>query len=279
MNKEKNFNRYVSVIEIEVSSFCNRKCSFCGNSFIDRFSEHHIMEHSIYASLLGTLKKIGYAGVVNFNRYNEPFAEKVILERIAMAREYLGRKVTLMCFTNADYLDKEYFSKIERSGLDILYMQDYSDETDKDVIINRLLEMKNKISNSDCEIKCYENLIECRLLHTMMNEVCIQHRFFEKCGNPRGGVLPQFEVEKCDKPCYSPAFTVVIDYNGNVMPCCNLRSDCKEHEKYVLGNIEKENIVDIYFSNKAMKFRNNLLIGKRPKVCSFCHDTKKDWKK
>lgn len=279
MNKGKAFNRHVSVIEIENSSFCNRKCSFCGNTYIDRYSQHHIMEEDVYIKFLENLREINYTGVLNFNRYNEPFAEKIILERIAMARKILGNEVTLMCFSNGDYLDADYFSQIEEMGLDILYIQDYSKETDKNIIINRLLQMKERISNSDYEIKCYENMIECRILDTTMKEACIQHRFLEKCGNPRGGMLSQFETDIYEEPCYSPSFTVVIDYNGNVMPCCNLRSDCEEHKKYILGNIKENNIVDIYFSDVALNFRNSLLLGKRPRICRFCQDSKKEWKK
>lgn len=178
MNKGKVFSRHVSVIEIEISSFCNRKCSFCGNTYIDRYSLHHIMEEEIYISFLNNLREINYTGVLNFNRYNEPFAEKIILERIAMARNLLGNEVTLMCFSNGDYLDANYCSQIEKVGLDILYIQDYSNETDKNVIINKLIQIKNRISNSDFEIKYYENMIECRLLDTTMKEICIQHRFF-----------------------------------------------------------------------------------------------------
>lgn len=279
MNKGKVFNRHVSVIEIEISSFCNRKCSFCGNTYIDRYSQHHIMEEEVYVGFLEKLKEINYTGVLNFNRYNEPFAEKVILDRIAIARDLLGNKATLMCFSNGDFLDAEYFSQIQETGLDILHIQDYSNETDKNVIINSLLQIKDKINSSDYEIKCHESMIECRLFDTTMKEVCIQHRFFEKCGNPRGGILAQFETEIYDEPCYSPSFTIVIDYNGNVMPCCNLRSDSEEHKKYILGNIKRDNIVDIYFSDKALNFRNSLLLGRRPRACRFCQDSKKEWKR
>ena len=279
MNREKMFNRYVSVVEIENTSFCNRTCSFCSNAHIDRHSQHHVMDKGIYTRFLLNLKEAGYAGVLNFNRYNEPFAEKIILERITLAHNILGDKVTLMCFSNADYLNEEYMSQIMESGLNILYLQEYSDETNKDRIIHKLIEIKEKLGNFEYELRCSENMIECKLLNTMMREVCIQHRFFEKCGNPRGGTVSQFKKTVCEGSCYSPTFTIVIDYNGNVMPCCHLRSDCEEHKDYIIGNISEDNIVNIYFSDAAMKFRNDLLLGKRPAVCMFCHDSKKDWKR
>jgi len=61
-----------------------------------------------------------------------------------------------------------------------------------------------------------------------------------------------------------------IDFNGEVMPCCNLRSDFEPHAPYSIGNINDESLIDIFFSEKARTFRRSL-IDDEPKKFP-CHD-------
>ena len=47
-------------IEIEVFSYCNRKCWFCPNSFIDRRTENLIMPEEKYLNILQQLKDMNF---------------------------------------------------------------------------------------------------------------------------------------------------------------------------------------------------------------------------
>lgn len=69
------FKQSVKLIEIEVASFCNRKCWFCPNSFVDR-TQNVRFDESVYAKIIKDLAQIDYSGMLNFHRFNEPLADK-----------------------------------------------------------------------------------------------------------------------------------------------------------------------------------------------------------
>ena len=68
--------------------------------------------------------------------------------------------------------------------------------------------------------------------------------------------------------------TIVVDHTGDVMPCCHLRSDYEGHTPYILGNINKNSITEVYGGSKAKAFRKRLLAGDRPTCCQYCGDNK-----
>jgi radical SAM protein with 4Fe4S-binding SPASM domain len=78
-----------------------------------------------------------------------------------------------------------------------------------------------------------------------------------------------------------PTYFIGIDYNGNAMPCCNMRSDYDEHQPFILGNIAEQSLEEIYNSNKAAAIRKLTstgipdadaieLIGAEKYPCMFC---------
>ena len=69
------------------------------------------MDQAIYLKILEDLASINYQGVITYSRYNEPLADKIILERISQARKILPQAI-LYSHTNGDYLDKEYLTTI-----------------------------------------------------------------------------------------------------------------------------------------------------------------------
>lgn len=275
MDKYQLFSKYVKVIEIENTSYCNRQCSFCGNFYIDRRSQKYIMPEEQYKKLIDDLASVNYKGVINFNRYNEPFADRIILKRIRMAHDKL-KNVTLMCFSNSDFLNASYLDEIRETGLNILNIQLYSEQPlDYATAIEEINKIRIRLGNHSFMDNPTKNkeIIEYKLNYENMN-VFIQYRNFSIIGNSRGGIVSQYIKEEVKGPCYHPIIVMAIDYNGNVMPCCHLRSDYKLHKEFVLGNIFDNSIIDIYSSNEAKKFRKMLLISNRPDVCKFCNDNK-----
>jgi radical SAM protein with 4Fe4S-binding SPASM domain len=84
----------------------------------------------------------------------------------------------------------------------------------------------------------------------------------------RGGSLEGGRIRRA--PCLDPQFFIGIDYNGSVMPCCNMRSDYKLHRPFILGNVKKDSLLDILYSKKARDLRSRLEIGDFPDPCKFC---------
>ena len=76
-----------------------------------------------------------------------------------------------------------------------------------------------------------------------------------------------------DYPCLDPAYFLAIDYDGSVMPCCQMRHDNPEHKDFILGNVAKDKIEDILQSKKYIEILGNtsLCTGKDlPLPCQHC---------
>jgi radical SAM protein with 4Fe4S-binding SPASM domain len=75
-------------------------------------------------------------------------------------------------------------------------------------------------------------------------------------------------------PCFSLFHTLDVEYNGRVMPCCNLLSDHRLHGRYCLGTITGEvgSLFAAYFSREAARWRKSMMNfqPKRP-PCDQCH--------
>ncbi len=260
------------VIEIETFSYCNRQCWFCPNSFIDRHTLNILMDENLYLKILNELKEIDYKDIITFSRYNEPFADRIILKRLKQARNILP-KVQLYTHSNGDYLTKNYLDEIARAGLNTLKWQYYlqkNEEFNPEKILNNMdkriknlnltYEIINKDSNSVNLKVNYPNIdIEYQALNFAQN------------GCNRGDTLDTISAYDRKSPCYVPFEALYIDYNGKVMPCCNLRSDIEAHNSFIMGDANKQTLAEIFTSNKMVNLRRNL-IGNSKKIapCNSC---------
>src|SRR5688572_22288689 len=76
------FAESVDLVEIETFTFCNRKCWFCPNAAMPFRQDKpgtQYMDEALYLRILGDLNSIQYKGQIQFGRYNEPLADRIIL--------------------------------------------------------------------------------------------------------------------------------------------------------------------------------------------------------
>jgi MoaA/NifB/PqqE/SkfB family radical SAM enzyme len=119
------FKQNLKLIEIETFSYCNRKCWFCPNSFIDRISDNKIMPEKTYIDLIDQLAEIDYSGELTYSRYNEPTSKRdLFIRRIEQARERLPNAV-LRTNTNGDYMSRDYIEQLADVGFNQLWIQQY----------------------------------------------------------------------------------------------------------------------------------------------------------
>jgi radical SAM protein with 4Fe4S-binding SPASM domain len=280
---EYSFRDYVSIVEIENSSFCNRKCSYCINYHIDRFSKNEIMEEVMYQKIINELSDIEYGGMVTFHRYNEPFfsQNQMILERIAYAREKLP-KANLVTSTNSDYIDESYLKKIQKAGLDSLYMQchteNYATTSDED-ICNAIYKINERIGLLKGKMQVDNKKYIYHTIGSGFHSLTIQARNFTDTGFSRGEIVDNVKKEIVNGCCYQPLISMTIDYNGNVTVCSNTVSYYDKHKEYVLGNVGKTTLDTIYCSDKAKYFRAKLLRGEREPICKHCSCNYEKWAK
>ena len=268
--------KYLKFIEIEVFSYCNRLCKWCPNVYIDRHSVNVYLAEDVYLKILRELSEIEYDGVISYGRYNEPLADKLILKRIKQARQMLP-KAKLITFSNGDYLSKEYLQELRDAGLDALtvecYVDYYTREIGKDACRSKmetlgLYDYSLVHQSDDYGVRYAAKFPKMHLKFECLNLL--------KTGCNRGGVNIRDYVRTAD--CVIPFYRIYIDYNGNIMPCPNVRSDIKKHELFILGRVESESLGDVFSSPKFNKFRKSVL-GFMPKKsvcrnCSGCEEKK-----
>lgn len=254
----------VRCIEVELFSYCNRKCKWCPNKDIDR-NKYIEMSKETYMKLIQDLRRVGYKGVITYSRYNEPMSNiNLLKERVRQTKEIIPN-VKLVTNTNGDYLSRDNLNGLL---IDELTIMDYD----------------NKGMNACREklLRCGVNIIkefypfiygEYENMKILYYVDWSKHALLED----RGGYLDENirlrwknGKKLRDRPCYEPIHFIAIDYNGNVMPCCHMRSDIKFHREYILGNINNESIIDIYNNNKAVNIRKNISSGVLYKPCKYC---------
>ena len=229
------------LIELELWSYCNRKCTWCPNSFIDRQSETKYMDKQVFLNLINSLKKINYSGYITFSRYNEPLAFSALLNQ---ACEYIKKELpncTLVTNTNGDFLSSELIKNLK---IDELSIMDYD---------NRGLEVcKTRLINWGCEI---DEIVD-NFIYAHCNKMKILYytnwRDNYTPGN-RGGSLPIEEPIR-DYPCTEPQYFVGINYDGTVSPCCNIRNDIEHHKPFILGDLNKTCFESIVVALKRYNF-------------------------
>ncbi|MBB5576585.1 MULTISPECIES: radical SAM/SPASM domain-containing protein [Rhizobium] len=269
------FRRSVSQVEIEIFSYCNRRCWFCPNESIDRITHNEYMRPELYSSIIAQLASIQYSGMITYSRYNEPLADRIILDRLREARAALPHAL-LHTNTNGDYLDHEYLNELYDAGMRSLNIQIYlknHERYDHDKVIKRGEQTLKRLQlPSVLTINQPGVWYEMNLGFKDM-KIRLYGRNFEVNGTSRGN---QVDIKKDyvrTLPCNIPFWNVYVDYNGKMVPCCNYRSDIVEHEEYVLNDLnEQPSIFLTYASPAAAAFRRSMLTLEEKKgACSNCH--------
>ena len=269
------FKRSVSMVEIELFSYCNRRCWFCPNAHTDRISENIHMGADVYSSVISQLAEVDYRHVITYSRYNEPLADKVILDRVREARAKLP-KAKLHTNTNGDYLNLEYLAELYDAGMRSLNIQIYlknHERYDHAKTIARAQQTLRRLMlpykvTIDQPGLWYEMQLEYKDM-----KLRLYGRNFEVNGTSRGDQVDIRRDYVRRLPCSQPVWGVYIDYNGMMVPCCNFRSDIAAHADYMIADLHiAPDIFLNYGSEASAKFRRSLL-SYEPKSgpCSNCH--------
>lgn len=267
------FQHSIRMVEVEVCSFCNRKCWFCPNSHIDRSSTRNYMDEGQYLKILRELSEIEYDGMVGYARYGEPLADRIFLDRVRQAREILPKAV-LHAQTNGDYVSEAYLKELGDAGLNSLNIQIYVGKNEQDFdgkVLAGIEKMSRAIS---CELdkvrsepgEWHEVAGDCGPLRLR-----IYGRNFSSNGCNRGQLLDTCHEETRVSPCLSPFHHLYFDWNGYAVPCCNIRSDAPEHAGYIVGNIAADSIYTIYADSDLVEWRRKLIrFGPKSEPCADC---------
>lgn len=264
------FKDSVRFVEIEIHSFCNRQCNFCGNSFIDRRNHRVVMDPKLYSKILDDLSEIDYSGVIWYSRYNEPCSDReLFLERLREARAKLPH-ARLQTFTNGDYITAEYIEAMRDAGLNRLSIMTYLDKNQEPNFPNFANTMMKRVQKLNVPWK-FESPNMVRL---QIEGIDATYNFddFSKVGTNRGGALEIGNIIQRTSPCTISFTDVYVDHNGSMVPCCDIRSDYAPHQKLVAYTLTPENsIFEGYANSRLVQWRRSLArFGAKEFPCNSC---------
>lgn len=270
------FQSSVEMIEVETTSFCNRTCSFCPNSFIDRHSEKNSTPEEVWQAILVGLKQVNYSGNFVWSRYSEPLSEKRILDRIQDVHQ-AAPNCRVGINSNGDYLNADYLTALEAAGLNRLFIDVYipDDETySVEVGFKFLHKLSQRINRSHTVLGTTPE-VYCQLESDKMviNAIVRNSASLKSIDmSDRGGLMENARKATRTSPCYSPFKHLVIDWDGSIVLCCQVRSDSPSHQDVVFGKIGVDGLglVDAYV--RLAEWRNSLkAFGPKQGPCASCN--------
>jgi hypothetical protein len=265
---------YMNSVQIELSSYCNRECSYCPNSLSTRRSTKQHISDDTFNTVLSALSAARFKRQVCFHRYNEPLAERdYFIDRLRQARRALP-EATLAVVSNGDYLDADYLRELSVFGCNSIVItlhgrkQGGNAADDSDNIV-KFLE-KNSISNY-AATTVSDGFTSFSATFDRMS-IVVQRRDFSEVGYDRGGLIPSLGIEKRSSYCYLPFASMEIAYDGVVLPCCNVNHDFAEHEKYIIGKIASQHDVwEAYCGERIASWRRALFgFSEKAAPCDTC---------
>ena len=241
-------------IEISESGTCNRSCSFCPRSASDFEDKKEFITNLLHEKLCLELKELNYKGTIRYSGFVEPLLDKNIYNLINMVRTHLPDSNVEMV-TNGDPLNLKRLKKLFENGLNKILISAYDGKEDAQKL---------------------EDL--CLSANLNQEQYMVRHRYYsedEDFGitlSNRSGLMEnaEFKIEKLKeplkKPCYIPSYTFFLDYQGDVLMCPH-----DWGKKVILGNLNKENFLDIWFSKRSMSIRKMLNNSNRNFApCNVC---------
>lgn len=256
---------FFSSVEFENITTCNRRCSYCPNSIYDRglIKNKKIMNETLFKKIVDELASFNFDGRVSPVFFGEPLLD----ERLTVWTAYMRKKLpnaTIIIHSNGDFLTLGLHDNLVKSGVDLFVITEHGENMSYN--IKELLKNFHEVKYKDDYMhdKAYAPIRQ--------SKATILYRDIKKKNNlyNRGGLLENMLPIKVKKPiCELPSSILLIDYQGNVILCCN-----DYFSKIKFGNIKNESILNIWNKKEFKKIRNELKKGNfRLDMCKKCKTT------
>ena len=268
------FKKYVELVCLEMSYYCNRVCSYCPVALFERSDKNLEIDEDLLSNIIFSLKKIKYDGRISLNLFNEPLASKNFISRVQKLNKNLPNAI-LSCNSNGDYIKSfEMFERLNECGL-------------KEILIT-LHPAKNKMwtrSYAESSLKKFTKRINYDLSNDeivnlkksfnvgnlYVEVVCTN---WEENGNSRGGTMKKLIPDKIRfNPCEKPIREFVISYDGSVQLCCHSYQN-KEIDNGItkLDKFDENSIFKIYTNKILTDARKDLFsYSKKSGICETCN--------
>jgi len=234
-----------SWIDLNITELCNRKCAFCPRSNNNVYPNQNLnISVSLCKKIADELRSLNYEGAVVLSGYGEPMLHPNLIEIVKI----LGAGIHLEMITNGDSLNTMIVKKLFENGLDVIVVSMYDGP-------HQIEHFENIFNESGIDKSCY-------ILRDRWYD--IEEDYGVKLTNRAGMVSigNQAEVDQT-RPCHYPFYSMMIDWNGDVMLCVQ-----DWNKKVKMGNISLNPILSVWHSTNFSKYR--YVLGKGERCLSPC---------
>lgn len=236
-----------SAVEVETTTACNRRCSYCPNSIYDRglVENEQRMKRSVYEKLVDELAEGGYARRFSPHWFGEPLLDDRLPELLAYAREKLPYAL-ISVFTNGDFLTLERYLELSATGIDHLVVTQHSKTPSPPM--KKLLAFREEHGDDGLGLT-YQTL----------------DGAFD-----RGGLLRLGEEAFKREACTFPRDQLNINHRGEVVLCTN-----DYLSRHVFGSVEAESLWEILDKPERLKLVEEIEHGRFAlEMCRKCGSTR-----
>lgn len=269
---EWNYENHPRSIQIETTIVCQAKCYFCPQNNVTR--QPKFMEWTVLEKILTETQGLG----ITYRPFilNEPFADKRMVEIVKLIKRDPTAKVEFN--SNGEMVTPKTAEALLEAGVDVMRFS-------VDGISEKTFDETRGISFK----KVYENVQHfLKLTQLMQNPPLTEVRMIKLPGTEEEQKLYldfwkskgaqvvftdlyrypwQGQTESVLKPCFKILDEMFIYVSGEVTLCC-----WDSHERAVVGDVKKENVLDIWNGPQLRKYRDLLADGRRDLInlCSRC---------
>jgi radical SAM protein with 4Fe4S-binding SPASM domain len=275
-------NNYPMALDIGTTNFCNAACIMCPHS---KLKNYGTMEMGLYMKIIDNCQILNIREVV-LSFFGEPLLDELIFERIKYAK---SKDLKVAFYSNGSLINKEAAEKLVESGLDsiTISLDGATRETYEKIRKGLIFDIVDKnVERLSQMVKV--NLV---LVELEENKKDIK-KFYKKWKNKvnsinvinmrnwtgdikKEGTKESFHYSKINrKPCALLWLKMVVDWNGDVVLCC----DDWNHST-VLGNLKNQTIEEVWKGEKLRKIREAHIKGEFHKIplCSKCNKKSVWW--
>ena len=225
-------------LEINVTNSCNRTCDNCPHSVEEYEYRHGRADLSLFEVLAGQLVEKNYRGSIVLCGFGEPVMYKQLVPAVKILAT---TNANIELITNGELLTPDKVTDLFSAGLDVINISVYEES---------FLEHAHLLVSG---LSAEQWLIRDRYSKNQLSVNRIE-------------IFKDIKTTDRTTPCWLPAYKMLLDYNGDVMLCCN---DWTRSTTF--GNIFETNVWDIW-TEKMQPKRLELLEGKNiTGVCTNCN--------
>ncbi len=236
-----------SFVELNVNELCNRTCVFCPRVDPKTYPNQNLhMDIELASEISKQLLEVGFDGIVNISGTGEATLTKHLP---LIVKKFGDKKIHIEIVTNGDFLKPKLISDLYSAGLKQLVVSMYDGPE---------------------QIEYFNNLFdECGIdedLYTLRDRWYDEEEDYGLIYTNRAGSMGEKLLSPHERPCYYPHYALYIDYNGDILLCCQ----DMYNRTVIFGNVLEKKLVDIWVDKKLNDFRKKLVKGER--IISPCNN-------